>query len=118
MASRRAPELAGGSLGTFAESLCAQANTRVARMVAHMPPEDRATVLNDYASARRQLLFTLQVKLSHWRQLPHVLCSLAHHEPGVARAGAARALALFDSAGDSAPVSYTHLRAHETSAHL
>eukprot|EP00969_Alexandrium_andersonii_P049451 2170758-Alexandrium_andersonii.AAC.1 len=71
MCSRRAPELAAGALSGFAKALCSQANSRVVRMVANLPAEAQALVLQDYAAARRQLLFTLRVKLGHWRQLPH-----------------------------------------------
>eukprot|EP00969_Alexandrium_andersonii_P231678 10231540-Alexandrium_andersonii.AAC.1 len=68
------------------------------------------------------------MKLGVWRQPPWCFFALAHHDAATARSTARQALQLCarqDERAQARPrrqvhwsVSYTHLRAHETSAHL
>ena len=67
-------------------------------LVSRLPPEQRMLALRDFSACRQHLALTFQQKLSHWRQLPHVLHGIAHHDAAVARRCANRALTLYDGA--------------------
>ena len=62
--------------------------------VTRLEDVDRAAVIRDFAALRRHLMMYFTLKLSHWRQLPWVLCGLAHHVRASAVDCARRALAL------------------------
>ena len=63
---------------------------------------DKAVCLRDFAQGRAHLVFVFQVKLSMWRQLPWILCGVAHPEKGVAAECGRRALALYQAAAPGA----------------
>jgi hypothetical protein len=97
MASRRAPECAAGHLMILARRLLSMANTEVLMSPYTLAcnEADRALILGDFARARRHILFQMQLKFSHWRQLPWLLWGVAHHSRLVAVECASRALSLF-----------------------
>eukprot|EP00969_Alexandrium_andersonii_P284699 12585102-Alexandrium_andersonii.AAC.1 len=74
LASRRAPELATGRMEDFLDELLATCLQELQMLLRQLSQGEAATLVQDFQAARAHLLYTLRVKLSHWQQLPHVLC--------------------------------------------
>jgi hypothetical protein len=102
--TRRAPECAAGELLRILKRLLDLSNMSVLMdpLTLACAPGERAEILANFAAARRQLLMTFSLKLSHWQQLPHVLFGIAHHDSNRARDLARRALQIFNMAGNDA----------------
>ncbi len=92
---RRAPELAAGQVDRWVSRLLQIAAARVAACVGlnTLPGHERSTVLDDFEQARSHLSFVLQIKLSNWQHIPHLLCGLGHHRHEVAARVAREVLA-------------------------
>jgi len=63
---------------------------------------DEVPSFQDWAQARRHILFMGNLKFAFWRQLPWILMGLAHHNVDEARACCRRALQIFQGMGDDA----------------
>eukprot|EP00969_Alexandrium_andersonii_P349924 15432157-Alexandrium_andersonii.AAC.1 len=100
----RAPDCACGKFAAFLELLLnvAQGALLGDARIAVLSDTDRGAVLADFASARRHVLFTMDVKTAHWQQLPWKLFGVAHPDESEAREAARHALALFAACGDTA----------------
>ena len=94
----RAPQLAAGELDGLLNLLFDQAYAEILLLpsVMALSPEDKVMLLADIGLARQHIVLFFKMKLNHWRQLPHVLHGIAHHDSLVARRCAQRALALYD----------------------
>ena len=108
MATRMGPEMAAGEVMRLLRRLCAVATSSL--LVAHsfvaLGEEDRALVLTDFSAGRRHILFMIQLKLGHWRQLPFILFGLGHPDEDVARSCFRSALQQWAAAGDAAEHHY------------
>ncbi len=63
--------------------------------VAGLCNEDRSLILRVFAAFRRHLIFGFNIKLSMWRQLPWLLCGLAHPDHEVVVQVAVRILQIY-----------------------
>ena len=104
LAGCHAWELAAGFLTQFVDQLLGIANASLLLIpeVLEISPTARGTVIEEFARARRHVVFILQVKTGHWRQLPWVLFGLAHPVRAIALECLQRGLLLYASAGDEA----------------
>lgn len=98
MATRRAAECACGAVDNLVDELF---TTRSAELLfddvlREASPEERGRVLQDFAALRRHVVFTLNIKLSFWKQLPWIAFGISHHEVNQAIAAGSRMLALYD----------------------
>ena len=102
MRSLRAPCCANGEHFLHLRDLTRTTNNALLLnpYVSRLSAIDRAIVLGDFARSRQHVQLCLQIRMSFWQQLPHVLFGIAHFDKAIAVACAGRALALFDSAAD------------------
>jgi hypothetical protein len=103
MSTRMAPEFANGEHMLILRQLSSVAhqNLLLDASVAPLAELDKRIILEDFARARRHILFTIQLKMGFWRSLPWVLFGLGHTNEGIARTCGQRALQLFAQAGDN-----------------
>lgn len=103
LASRRAPECAGGALRDILSRLLRVGNSVLILdpAVARCREEDKQVVLSDFGLARRHCLLVVTAKLGHWNRVPWLLFGIAHHDVGVARGCAQRALQQHAAMGDA-----------------
>ncbi len=103
MASRMAPEFAGGEHFGLVRRLASMAQSALTLSAAFVALDEagRGVVARDWASARRHIIFMMQLKLGFWRQLPWLLFGLAHGSAEVARECGARSLRLYVHGGDA-----------------
>ena len=100
----RAPELASGIMKPLLGRLLTSVNTTLVLdpAISVLPPDTRASVLQDFAALRRHITFTFALKLGFWQQLPWILAGVAHVDPIIARKCGQRALFLADNIPDLA----------------
>ena len=93
----RAADLAADQFFPLLNNLLNKANSTIyIKCLGLQDPADRASILNDFAKGRQLIETTLRLKLSCWRQLPYVLCALAHFDSEIAREAACRVRGLFE----------------------
>ena len=103
LSTRMAPELAAGEHLTIIRGLCTLSETSLLQDpgVTCLPQVDRSLVLQDFARAKRHILFNLELKLGFWRTLPWALFAIAHGDADVARQCAQRALQMYAASLDA-----------------
>ena len=96
MRGRRAPEMEAGDFMAFVRQILEVVNGTIviALWFIALNPEDRSLLMDDWTALRLHLRFTLNIKLSFWRQLRWILFGLAHHLSDRAVECGRRALAL------------------------
>ena len=99
----RAPECATGGLFKFCKVMFDTCNgvLRGHPCMRDLPETDVMKLMSDFVRARRYIVFSLEVKLSFWTNLPYTMAGMAYWDPGVAREAGRRCLALYESAGSA-----------------
>lgn len=99
LSSCMAPEFAAGEHLKIMQTLCTLSETSLLQdpVIAGLPREDRSLILQDFARAKRHILFNIELKLGFWRTLPWILFGTGHSNLAVARGCGQRALQLYMS---------------------
>ena len=98
--SSRAPELAAGALPLLVKSSFEVAHGHLLALeeTSRLTAAELRTLVSDWTAAKRHVLLLVQLKLSHWQQLPYVAFGMGHHCPDARRKAAAQTLRLYDAA--------------------
>ena len=100
----RAPELANGAIDVLLSDLSQATHARLIMLsdMQFLRDTDRTAIIEEFAMARKHLVFYMKLKCSFWRQLPWQLFGLADPRPEESCGAAARSLALYARATDEA----------------
>ncbi|CAE6948873.1 unnamed protein product [Symbiodinium microadriaticum] len=98
--SSRAPELAAGALPLLVKSSFEVAHGHLLALeeTSRLTAPELRTLVSDWTAAKRHILLLVQLKLSHWQQLPYIAFGMGHHCPDTRRKAAAQTLRLYDAA--------------------
>ena len=100
-----APALACGDLQDLRDKALSACSLQLVQGLTGCTEGERQQLLQVFDEARRFVEYILDLKLSHWQQLPWLLCGLGHYDEGRARAAGHAAQAAWDR---TAPVRSTH----------
>ena len=75
---RRAPELAAGELDDRIEAASANAISQILTLCRDLSEAESSNMFLDWNAAIDRIVFEVQAKTSHWRQLPWRLCVCGH----------------------------------------
>ncbi|CAE7662441.1 unnamed protein product [Symbiodinium sp. CCMP2592] len=108
--SSRAPELAAGALPLLVKRSFDVAHGHLLALeeTSRLTPAELKTLVADWTAARRHVLLLVDLKLSHWQQLPYIAFGMGHHCPDVRRKAAVQTLRLYDAAKQNPDQPRTH----------
>ena len=72
----RAPEMAAGRLLAFASLQARLEQTELLSVAVVLSEEDRSAVMGDWSAAETVIHYELNLILSYWSRLPHLVCGL------------------------------------------
>ena len=96
-AGKRGPELAAGHLQQFFQTLSQQGETQLLSdpRALQATAAEQAEVSTMFRHCTSRIHLFLKIKLTHWQQLPHVWCGVAHWDKAVAQQCARKGRELF-----------------------